>query len=150
LCTSSPRKPGKFGARRRRTGRLVKVDVTLDEARVQDDDAIVLPGANQPKPFCASTTRLWSSFAPSSPGDGRGCRLSRPLALDRDQHPQGTAGNSYKSIKTDMINAGAKWEDVEVVADQRIVSSRNPGDLEAFSRKIMEEIADGKHERRAA
>jgi protease I len=63
---------------------------------------------------------------------------------------KGRRATSYKSIKTDMINAGAKWEDSEVVTDQGIITSRNPGDLEAFSKKIMEEVTEGKHTKRAA
>ena len=47
---------------------------------------------------------------------------------------------SYKSIKTDVANAGAEWEDSEVVVDQGVITSRNPGDLEAFSKKIIEEV----------
>ena len=57
---------------------------------------------------------------------------------------------SYHSIKTDVINAGAAWEDIEVVADQGIVTSRNPGNLKAFSKKIIEEMAKGRHTQRSA
>jgi hypothetical protein len=55
----------------------------------------------------------------------------------------------YRSIKTDVINSGAKWEDAEVVVDQGVVTSRKPEDLEAFSATIIEEIAAG-HRHRAA
>ena len=57
---------------------------------------------------------------------------------------------SYKSIKTDVINAGGKWEDREVVVDNGVVTSRNPGDLEAFSSKIIEEVSEGRHKSRHA
>jgi protease I len=58
--------------------------------------------------------------------------------------------SSYKSIKTDVINAGGQWEDSEVVTDNGVITSRNPGDLDAFTRKIIEEVKEGKHQRRAA
>ena len=52
---------------------------------------------------------------------------------------------SYKSIKQDLINAGANWSDQEVVVDQGLVTSRNPNDLPAFNRKMVEEIKEGIH-----
>jgi protease I len=45
---------------------------------------------------------------------------------------------------------GAKWQDAKVVTDEGIITSRNPGDLEAFSNKIIEEVSEGRHERRTA
>ena len=53
---------------------------------------------------------------------------------------------SYKSIKTDLQNAGANWVDQEVVTDSGLVTSRNPDDLPAFNKKMVEEICEGVHE----
>ena len=53
---------------------------------------------------------------------------------------------STKTIKIDLENAGAVWEDSEVVTDQGLVTSRSPRDLPAFNDKIVEEFAEGVHD----
>jgi protease I len=53
---------------------------------------------------------------------------------------------STKTIKIDLLNAGANWEDSEVVVDQGLVTSRSPKDLPAFNDKIVEEFAEGVHD----
>ncbi|HZX57421.1 MAG TPA: DJ-1/PfpI family protein, partial [Mucilaginibacter sp.] len=52
---------------------------------------------------------------------------------------------SYPSLQTDLTNAGARWVDREVVADHGVVTSRTPKDLDAFNRKMIEEIGEGQH-----
>jgi protease I len=57
----------------------------------------------------------------------------------------GRTMTSYPSLQTDLKNAGVNWVDKEVVVDNGLVTSRNPGDLEAFNRKMLEELAEGQH-----
>lgn len=58
---------------------------------------------------------------------------------------KGRKMTSYPSIKTDLVNAGANWEDREVVVDQGLVTSRTPDDLPAFNKKMCEEFSEGVH-----
>jgi protease I len=52
---------------------------------------------------------------------------------------------SYPSIKTDLMNAGARWVDEKVVVDQGLVTSRKPDDIPDFNKKMIEEFAEGIH-----
>jgi protease I len=104
-------------------GRPVKVDVTLDEARVQDYDAIVLPGGN-PDLLRINDKALRFIRAFFEQGKVVAAICHAPWLLIETNILKGRRATAYKSIKTDMINAGAKWLDVEVVADQ------GPGDCD--------------------
>jgi protease I len=57
---------------------------------------------------------------------------------------------SFPSLQTDIRNAGGNRVDQEVVVDNGLVTSRNPGDLPAFNKKLIEEFAEGRHEAQAA
>ncbi|HWI40132.1 MAG TPA: DJ-1/PfpI family protein, partial [Verrucomicrobiae bacterium] len=55
---------------------------------------------------------------------------------------RGRRMTSYHTIKDDLVNAGARWEDSEVVRDGNWVSSRNPNDLPAFNREMLDLFAE--------
>ncbi len=132
-------------------GRAVKVDKTLADAKAADYDAIVLPGG-QINPDLLRVNKdalaLIKSFYDAGKTVAAVCHA--PWLLIETGIAKGRKMTSYNSIKSDVINAGAKWEDSEVVTDNGVITSRNPGDLEAFSKKIIEEVREGKHQRRAA
>ena len=69
-----------------------------------------------------------------------------PWTLVEADVVRGRTLTSYPSLRTDIRNAGGTVVDEEVVTDQGLVSSRNPGDLPAFCAKVVEEFAEGPHE----
>jgi len=122
-------------------GESVAVDKSLDEVRADDYDAIVLPGG-QINPDLLRVNqqalRLIRSFLDAGKVVAAICHA--PWLLIEVGAVKDRQVTSYKSIKTDVINAGGKWVDREVVTDRSVITSRNPGDLDAFSSKIIQEI----------
>ena len=132
-------------------GRPVKVDKALSDARESDYDAIVLPGGQiNPDLLRVNKDALKLIKAFYDAGKTVAAVCHAPWLLIETGLAQGKKMTSYHSIKTDVVNAGAQWEDKEVVTDNGLITSRNPGDLEAFTNKIIEEVKEGKHQRKAA
>jgi protease I len=132
-------------------GRSVKVDKTLDEVSSADYDAIVLPGG-QINPDLLRVEPKALAFIKEIFEQKKivAAVCHAPWLLVETGIAKGRKITSYKSIKTDLANAGAKWENSEVVVDQGVITSRHPGDLEAFSAKIIEELEEGRHTQRSA
>jgi protease I len=129
-------------------GNPVKVDVELGEASTSLYDALVLPGGQMnPDTLRKNPDALKLIKGFLNEGKVIAAICHAPWLLIEVNALRGRKATSYDSIKTDVINAGANWVDEPAVADQGIVTSRNPSDLDAFVAKIIEEIEEGKHER---
>ncbi|GGE37730.1 protease [Agaricicola taiwanensis] len=130
-------------------GDSVDVDKVISEVSASDYDAIVLPGG-QINPDVLRTSAEIVDFVRQIYKAKKpiGAICHGPWVLIEAGVVKGLEATSYKSIKTDMINAGAKWVDQEVVVDDGIITSRNPNDLPAFCAKLIEEIAEGRHPQR--
>ena len=132
-------------------GRPVKVDRSLADASVDDYDAIVLPGGQiNPDLLRINDKALEFIRAFFDQKKVVAAICHAPWLLIETGIIKGRKATSYHSIKTDVKNAGAKWEDAQVVVDEGIITSRNPKDIEAFSAKIIEEISEGRHAARSA
>ena len=132
-------------------GRTVPVDLKIADAKEADYTALVIPGGvmNPDKlRVDEDAMKIVRSFLSSGKVVAAVCH--GPWLLVQADALRGREATSYKSIRKDLENAGAKWVDKEVVVDNGIITSRKPADLEAFTKKIIEEVREGRHERRQA
>jgi protease I len=129
-------------------GQEFPVDVSLDKANANEYDALLLPGGVM-NPDKLRTSKQAVQFVRSFFDQGKpvAAICHGPWILVEADVVNGRKVTSYTSIQTDLKNAGANWVDQEVVVDQGLVTSRKPDDLPAFNRKMVEEIAEGQHER---
>lgn len=129
-------------------GERFEVDRAVGDADAGEYDGLVLPGGvanpDQLRTDEAAVEFIRAFFAASKPV---GVICHGPWSLIEADVVKGRTLTSWPSLETDLRNAGAEWVDEEVHVDQGLVSSRRPDDLPAFNAKIVEEFAEGVHER---
>ena len=132
-------------------GETVQVDRTLADARAEDYDAVLVPGGLF-NPDALRTDAAAIAFVKAIAGAGKtvAAICHGPWVLADAGLLKGRDVTSVGSIRKDLENAGARWSDTAVATDNGIVTSRTPKDLEAFSAKVIEEIAEGRHVRKRA
>ena len=130
-------------------GESVAVDRQLSAIKVSDYDALVLPGG-QINPDVLRTNAEAVDFVRDFFNSKKplAAICHAPWLLIEADLVRNLNVTSYNSIKTDLVNAGANWVDQEVVVDNALITSRNPGDIPAFVAKIIEEVEEGRHEDR--
>lgn len=121
------------------------VDRTLDEADAAEFDAVLLPGGV----LNADTLRVHpraQQFVREIDQNGKPVAVicHAPWLLVAAELVKGRTLTSYHTIQDDIRNAGAKWQDEEVVRDKNWVSSRQPSDIPAFNRAIIELFAESR------
>lgn len=128
-------------------GDSVPVDRRLAEAAAADYDALVLPGG-QINPDRLRTEPAAVRFVRDFMEAGKpvGAICHGPWLLVEADAVRGREVTSYPSIRTDLINAGGKWRDAEVVADRDLVTSRRPEDLPAFIAMLMSRIVESRRQ----
>lgn len=132
-------------------GREAEADLSVADAKAADYDAIVIPGG-QINPDLLRVEKDVVALVRDFHDTGKvvAAVCHGPWVLVEAGVIKGREVTSYPSIRTDIENAGGKWQDAEVVADTGVVTSRKPEDLKAFVSKIVEEIEEGTHDRKAA
>jgi protease I len=126
------------------------VDKTVADADAGDYDALVLPGGVANPDFLRvdeDAVAFVRAFFEAGKPVGAICHA--PWTLIDAGVVKGMTLTSWPSLKTDLSNAGATWIDQEVHVDRGLTTSRKPDDLPAFKAKIIEEFAEGRHEKLA-
>jgi protease I len=140
-------KPGRIrGWKMKDWGDEVEVDAVVSNVRADDYDALVLPGGviNPDKlRLHEDVLAFVRAFFEQSKPVGAICH--GPWTLINAGVVKGRHVTSWPSLRQDLLNAGARWTDEEVVAERGLVTSRKPDDLPAFNRKLVEKIAEGVH-----
>src|ERR1700684_3990617 len=126
-------------------GDEVSVDVTLDSAKADQFDALVLPGGvMNPDQLRMNPKAVEVVKQFKQNGKPVAAICHGPWTLVEADAVRGKVMTSWPSLQTDLKNAGATWVDKEVVSDRQLVTSRKPDDLPAFNREMIRMIAEAR------
>jgi protease I len=121
----------------------ISAEKAVKEVSAKDFDALVIPGGYSPDHLRMDVGAV--GFVRDF------FRADKPIAaichagwlLVESDIVDGRILTSWPSIKTDLLNAGARWVDREVVEDGNLITSRNPGDLPAFNEALLRQVSEG-------
>ena len=118
------------------------VDKAVKDADLADYDALVLPGGVA-NPDALRLDGDAVGFVRDFVGTGKpvAAICHAPWTLVEAGVLQGRTLTSWPSLRTDITNAGATWVDQQVVKDGNLITSRNPGDLPAFTKALLDALA---------
>lgn len=129
-CESEATHKGKHGTVAETTAAASKIDTA-------GLDAVVIPGGFSPDYMrrCPEMVQLVTEMGQAGKPTAAICH--GPWMLASAGLLEGTDATSFHSIKDDLVNAGANWQDKEMVQDGNIITSRSPDDLPAFMREVL-------------
>jgi protease I len=128
-------------------GKKIDVDLKLSEADANHYDALHLPGGvmnpdhlRQNPDAVGFVKKFFNTDKPVS------AICHAPWMLIEADVVEGRTLTSWPSLRTDLLNAGARWVDKEVVVDGNLTTSRKPDDIPAFNKQIIEAFSSSREE----
>ena len=118
-------------------GYPVNVDVQAEQVKAVEFDAVIVPGGYAPDLMRRHPAMVALVREAVQQGQVVAALCPAGWMLCSAGVLKGRRATSFHSIKDDMVNAGAEWQDAEVVVDGNLITSRKPDDLPAFCRAIV-------------
>jgi protease I len=119
----------------------VAIEGAIGDRRASDFDAVVIPGGYSPDHLRTDESAVRFVRELTSANKPVAAVCHGPSLLIEAEVVRGKTVTSWPSVRTDLKNAGANWVDQQVAQDGKLITSRNPGDLDAFSAAIAKALA---------
>ncbi len=132
---------GRAGVFRGKTGTEARADAAADEVSAEEYDALVIPGGYAPDMMRRYPAMVALVRDMHAAGKVVAAICHAGWMLASAEILQGKRVTSFFAIKDDLIHAGAQWVDREVVVDGNLITSRQPDDMPAFMRAVIQAIA---------
>jgi protease I len=119
----------------------VTVEASAKDVFAEQFDALVIPGGYSPDHLRLDPAMVTLVKDAVSARKVVAAVCHGPQLLIEADVARNRSMTSWPSVRRDLINAGARWSDQEVVEDGNFITSRKPEDLEAFSRALLRRLA---------
>ncbi len=118
----------------------IRIQHTADEVKPGDFDALVIPGGHGPDKLRLNDAIVEFTQQFNATNKPLAAICHGPQLLIEADVVNGRTMTSWPSVRKDLINAGAKWEDKKLVEDCNLITSRKPDDLDAFCGALLQRV----------